>query len=76
MRSSNTIPPIPPVTPIPPIPVLAFPPVISPLDCSTRLQEFDFHYEKRDNLSDANIRDFVFQEIRTYHNPITKPRKK
>jgi len=39
-------------------------------------QEFDFHYEKRDNLSDANIRDFVFQEIRTYHNPITKPRKK
>ena len=30
---------------------------------SSEPQEFDFHYEKRDNLSDANIRDFVFQAI-------------
>ena len=30
-------------------------------DCDA---EFDFNYEKRDNLSDANIREMVFQVVR------------
>lgn len=38
--------------------------------------EFDFNYERRDNLSDANIRDMVFGEIKQYHNPIGKPKAK
>ena len=38
--------------------------------------EFDFNYEKRDNLTDATIRDMVFQEIKQYHNPIGKPKPK
>mmetsp|Transcript_32771 Transcript_32771/g.103686 ORF Transcript_32771/g.103686 Transcript_32771/m.103686 type:complete len:366 (-) Transcript_32771:161-1258(-) len=35
-------------------------------------QEFDFEYEKKDNLSDANIRDLVFQEIKQYSHPGAK----
>ena len=42
-------------------------------DCD---KEFDFEYEKNEKLSDSNIRDMVFQEIRQYHNPVTKPRKR
>jgi hypothetical protein len=32
---------------------------------------FDFDYEKRE-LTDANIRELTFQEIKQYHNPATK----
>eukprot|EP00286_Rhodomonas_abbreviata_P008327 CAMPEP_0181320504 /NCGR_PEP_ID=MMETSP1101-20121128/18160_1 /TAXON_ID=46948 /ORGANISM="Rhodomonas abbreviata, Strain Caron Lab Isolate" /LENGTH=362 /DNA_ID=CAMNT_0023428215 /DNA_START=174 /DNA_END=1262 /DNA_ORIENTATION=+ len=39
-------------------------------------QEFDFEYEKKENLSDANIRELVFQEITRYHNPSAKRRAK
>ena len=35
-------------------------------------QAFDFEYEKKDNLSDANIRDLVFQEIKQYSHPGAK----
>ena len=34
--------------------------------------EFDFNYESKDSLSDASIRDMVFQEIKQYHNPVGK----
>jgi len=38
--------------------------------------EFDFDYEQRQNLSDANIRDLTFQEIKQYHNPASKFKKR
>lgn len=38
--------------------------------------EFDFDYEKKENLSDANIRDLTFQEIKQYHNPASKFKKR
>jgi hypothetical protein len=37
---------------------------------------FDFDYERRENLSDANIRELTFAEIKQYHNPASKFKKK
>ena len=49
-----------------------------PDDCEDEPEcevEFDFNYESKDSLSDASIRDMVFQEIKQYHNPVGKFKK-